>query len=199
MCLTINRESGQFCDTVFTSWLDKPALTDAELCSDCALGLRQLQLNSSFGYDEDTAERFASATQSCNKTGYTYTTPVTSTKDQAAPTIQRLTATAPTCPISYTVQEGDTCDSISIAHNASTFAIVRAGGVDASCSNLLTGSTLCLPQPCILHRVEFGDTCASIISAQAGLTPSRLAHWNPNLDPLCRYLETLAGSYLCVG
>ncbi|KAI6138462.1 hypothetical protein BKA82DRAFT_4236050 [Pisolithus tinctorius] len=80
-------------------------------------------------------------------------------------------AAAQTCSRTYTVQEGDTCDSISAANNASTYqvAVVNYGNVDPQCDNLTPGESICLGfagEDCqTTYVVQLGDTCDDISSA----------------------------------
>lgn len=196
--LNLNSETGQFCDVIFTSWLETP-VTDEMLCSDCTLGIRQIWLNSSLGYEEDMATEFASATASCSKTGYTYTVPSTSSVIATVPTNVRRSNADSTCYNQYETTDEDSCETISVMHNVSTFAITRTGISDAFCSRLPPGQKLCLPPPCRVYKVASGDTCNSIVAAHPWISLARLAQWNPNIDPACRYLELMAGSYICVG
>lgn len=49
------------------------------------------------------------------------------------------------CTRNYTVVSGDICDSISKAHNSSTYqlAVVNRDEVDSTCSNLMPGQVIC--------------------------------------------------------
>jgi hypothetical protein len=49
------------------------------------------------------------------------------------------------CSRNYTVVSGDICDSISAAHNSSTYqlAVINRDEVDATCSNLIPGQVIC--------------------------------------------------------
>ncbi|KAK3682791.1 hypothetical protein B0T22DRAFT_484813 [Podospora appendiculata] len=191
----------QFCDVLFMEWLNQPfdQLTADQECSDCMLGVSQLQLSSPFGYDDGSASVHSSLTSSCSKTGYAFTspapyvTPATSTTS-ASPTA----ALDPGCVRLYTIQAGDTCNSIAVSQNVSTFAVYGSSGF-RDCASLPTGTKVCLLGQCVNYQVKAGDTCDGIIAA-AGITvsPSMFVAWNTNINAVCSNLLGLAGDYICL-
>ncbi|RMD41456.1 hypothetical protein DV735_g3659, partial [Chaetothyriales sp. CBS 134920] len=189
--------TGQYCDEIFVSWLNGSRFTSAQNCSDCMLGVVQIQLNSPFGYDDDFAEQFASTTASCGKSEYTFTSPAAYAINSTITAPADPSATPP-CSQPYQVQAGDTCDSIATLQGVSTYAIIQAGALRPDCSNLLAGSSLCLPESCDVYRVQPGDTCDTILAAHSGLTGVHLAAWNPNLNSICGNIDALVDSFLCV-
>ena len=79
-------------------------------------------------------------------------------------------AFAASCTRTYTIKEGDWCDTISAAHNVSTYQLSAVNsGIDAVCHNLEVGSTLCLDtedEDCTTtHVVESGDSCQDLQGA----------------------------------
>ncbi|KAJ3709791.1 hypothetical protein EV361DRAFT_923388 [Lentinula raphanica] len=110
-------------------------------------------------------------------------------------------ASAQSCTRNYTVQEGDTCDSISAAQNVSTyqFASVNSGIVDSSCSNLQPGANICLGyegEDCTTtYTVAAQDTCDSISSAYS-INSTLLYNNNPQIDSACDNIYV--GEVLCV-
>jgi hypothetical protein len=105
------------------------------------------------------------------------------------------------CTRNYTVAAGDWCDTISQAHNVSTYqlAAVNVGVIDSTCDNLTPGENLCLGttgEDCTTtHVVQDSDTCDTIL-AQFNLNSTILAQNNPNIDSACDNLYT--GEVLCV-
>jgi hypothetical protein len=79
-----------------------------------------MQLVSPFGYDDNGAATFASLTSSCNAGGYSYATPVPYAINATAPAPPPARA----CADTYTIQEGDTCMSISVSTNVSTYGLI---------------------------------------------------------------------------
>jgi len=112
-----------------------------------------------------------------------------------------LFASAATCDRSYVIKEGDICDSISAAQGVSTYqlAVVNNGIIDAACSNLTPGNTICLgykPDDCTsVYVVKKDDTCDAIISAY-GIDATTLWTNNPQIDTEC--YNIYIGEVLCV-
>lgn len=112
-----------------------------------------------------------------------------------------LFADANPCVRTYTIQQGDICDSISAAQQVSTYqlAVINAGIIDATCSNLVPGNTICLgyqDQDCTTtYVVKANDTCDQITSAQ-GTNSTMLWANNPQIDSVCDNIYI--GEVLCV-
>ncbi|KAF2130127.1 carbohydrate-binding module family 50 protein [Dothidotthia symphoricarpi CBS 119687] len=193
----LESSSGQYCDSIVSTWLNQSSSanwTVAQNCSDCELGVQKLQLSSPFGYDVDGAANFASLTSSCKVEGYTYATP-------AAYAINATTVPDPpsrTCTNTYTVQDGDTCISISLSKNVSTYSLIVANGIDISC-NLLApaGSTVCLPNTCNTYQLDMYDRCDDI-TAGARINQQQLLSWNPMINNFCNNLGSWFGWNLCI-
>ncbi|ODM14595.1 hypothetical protein SI65_09940 [Aspergillus cristatus] len=98
----------------------------------------------------------------------------------------------------YTTQEGDTCDSIALAHAATMFYINAS---ILNCSSILTGTSLCLPKKCnSVYSVQPDDTCTSI-AVDAGILTENLLTYNSQLNRKCTNLQSPNpnwGSTLCV-
>ncbi|KIL59766.1 carbohydrate-binding module family 50 protein [Amanita muscaria Koide BX008] len=100
------------------------------------------------------------------------------------------TGLAAQCSRGYTVKEGDICDSISAANQVSTYqlAVINKGVIDAGCTNLVPGQTLCLAnvgEDCNnIHVVALGDDCESVQN-QAGINSTLLYHNNPQINENC--------------
>lgn len=190
--------TGRFCDEIFTSWLNQSYLTAPQNCSDCMLGMMQNQLNSPFGYDDEFASEFNSTTKSCTATGYAFTSP--------APYALNSSSTAPSdpnptplCANPYRVRKNDTCESIALAHNVSTNALISAGGLSPGCENLQVVGSICLPAKCDLYRVEYDESCEDIIQKHPGLSAMNLLNWNPNIYMVCGNIQALVDTLICVG
>ena len=185
--------SGVYCDEIYLDNLANG--TTADGCSDCALGVGSILLNSPFGYDAGFATDFTSQTASCGAAGYDFTSPAPyaiSTKPHPSPT------GAPTCASPYIVQSGDTCNSIATARGVSTHSVIKTGQAGPGCANLIPGKALCLPESCTLYRVQWDDTCADILAAVPGLRPHDLLTWNPNINPLCTNIDAMYEDQICV-
>ncbi|MCJ1245494.1 hypothetical protein MMC30_002698 [Trapelia coarctata] len=194
--------SGDFCDPLFTSWLNETTLTSAQSCSSCFLGVQSVQLNSPLGYDETFAANFQSLTSSCGASGYPFTSPtayaLNGTATITAPA-SSTTAFTTSCTASYTVQDGDDCNSVARAHNVSTFSLLYENMLNIYCMDFPSaGTSLCLPQQCAVYTVQPGDECDSIVNSTAGITVTQLLAWNPNIESLCGNILGLAGNEICI-
>ncbi|KAN0066203.1 hypothetical protein ACQY0O_000297 [Thecaphora frezii] len=91
------------------------------------------------------------------------------------------------CTRTYTVQQGDTCDSIGQKTLTSTYQILAFNLLEAgsSCYTLEIGKELCLGRfgnDCqFVHRCSNSDTCSSV-AQQYGISQSLLQDNNPILD-----------------
>jgi len=109
-------------------------------------------------------------------------------------------AAASSCSRTYTVKEGDICDSISAANNVSTYqlAVYNMKKIDGNCDNLVPGEKLCLGKKgadCkTTYVVGEGDTCGSITSA-TGVNSTLLNLNNPQINDGCTNIYV--GEVLC--
>ncbi|KAF8603580.1 hypothetical protein BDV93DRAFT_493112 [Ceratobasidium sp. AG-I] len=110
-------------------------------------------------------------------------------------------AFATECARTYTVQAGDWCDTISQAHNSSTYQLstVNADKINDSCTNLEVGQVLCLGtkgEDCnVTHTVVAGDSCDKIMMG-AAINDTILYANNPQIDEYCSNIYI--GEVLCV-
>ncbi|TDL20254.1 hypothetical protein BD410DRAFT_772857 [Rickenella mellea] len=99
-------------------------------------------------------------------------------------------ASASTCTRTYTVQQGDICDTISAANKVSTYQLAAINpGINSECSNLEPGQVLCLgtdaSEDCqTTYVVNPGDTC-DIVAAATGANTTILTLNNPNIGQDC--------------
>lgn len=108
---------------------------------------------------------------------------------------------AQTCSRSYTVKEGDYCDLISAANNASTYqlAVSNYQTINDGCTNLEVGQSICLgtsQADCKqTYVVQDGDYC-DLIAGNFGTNFTTLRSNNPQIDDNCYNLYV--GEVLCV-
>jgi len=111
------------------------------------------------------------------------------------------TGLAAQCSRTYTVKEGDICDSISAANQVSTYqlAVLNKGVIDSACTNLIPGETICLGnagEDCNnVHVVALGDNCESVQN-KAGINSTLLYQNNPQVNADCSNIYV--GEVLCV-
>lgn len=110
-------------------------------------------------------------------------------------------ATAATCSRTYQVVAGDYCDAISAAHNVSTYqlATLNFPTVNAECSNLQIGQTICLGtqgEDCsATYVVQPDDTCERVMDV-FGVNATILSLNNPQINSDCTNIYV--GEVLCV-
>jgi len=114
--------------------------------------------------------------------------------------VTSVLATSQTCTRTYTVQQGDICDSISAAQHASTYQLaVLNPKINAECSNLVPGQPLCLGsagEDCTdTYVVEPNDTCDKVATAHK-IDTAILYSNNPQLNKKCDNMYI--GEVLCV-
>ncbi|EFX06453.1 peptidoglycan-binding protein [Grosmannia clavigera kw1407] len=197
-CL-VDSKTGEYCDVLVSSWLNETnnnvsAYTSEQNCSYCELALLQYQLASPIGYDEESAEAFSSLTSSCAATTYTYSVPTMTTWALNATAVA---TTRPTCnATAYTVQEDDTCVSISGEQNVSTYGLITTNALTLACDPLPdVGTELCLSSMCTTYQLQGYDNCDSVV-ADLGITMAQLLAWNPNINSGCSNLAYFRGWYL---
>jgi len=95
-------------------------------------------------------------------------------------------ALAATCSRTYTVKEGDWCDTISATNNASTYQLSTVNpDIDNLCSNLEVGWTLCLGfegTDCTSTYVVQPDDTVDAIAASHSFNATILFLNNPQID-----------------
>ncbi|KAI1840788.1 hypothetical protein JX266_012995 [Neoarthrinium moseri] len=127
-----DESTGEYCDIVVADWVNQANYTDDQLCSYCQLGLQQVQLSSPFGYNEVFAEIFANTTASCGESAYSFATPTAYALNSTT-----RSSVKPTCTgSSYTIQEDDTCVTISGVSSVSTFRLIQQNALTMGCYNL---------------------------------------------------------------
>lgn len=160
-------------------------------------------LSSPIGYFAQGAQQFESMVSSCHISGYSLYTPSIAEAIGALPTSnlsQPLPSAPKACDASYTIREGDTCNSIAAAKKVSTFGVTYINDLDAYCTNIPgPGSQVCLPESCEIHIVQKGQSCENVINESAkNITLAQLRAWNPNIDRVCSNLDRLTDSVICI-
>ncbi|KAF8650729.1 hypothetical protein AX16_005102 [Volvariella volvacea WC 439] len=119
----------------------------------------------------------------------------------AAPLLARTVSAGSSCLRSYTVKEGDICDSISAAKSVSTYqlAVINEDIINSQCTNLVPGSSICLGyegEDCsTTYVVRRDDTCEGIQAAH-GINSTILYLNNPQINEACDNIYI--GEVLCV-
>ena len=159
----------------------------------------RIQLESPLGYEDDFAEDFASVTESCGASGYSYSTPTPYRKtiDPTGLKSSTPTSEAVPCATPYTIVEGDTCESIAAAHSVSNFSIIEENNLDMFCHLPSAGKEICLPAQCRTHYLLINDNCRTM-EERYSVTRAQLASWNSNFDDHCLFIERWRHTTVCV-
>ncbi|UKZ93577.1 uncharacterized protein TrAFT101_008487 [Trichoderma asperellum] len=189
-----DKASGKYCDLVVSDWINQPNYTSSQTCSQCELGVQQIQLASPFGFSDTLAEAFADITKSCSAANYGF----------ATPTSYALNATTfpspPACTgSSYTIKQDDSCVTISAANGMSTYQLITKNNLNLGCDNLpAVGQSLCLPtgSTCRTYQLGLYDTCETLMMSW-NATLAQVLAWNPMINSACSNLASWRGWYLC--
>jgi hypothetical protein len=173
-------------------------ISTADLCSYCYVKkLEMMQENAySSAYDENWQTTYEYVAATCNLTVSDFNA-TTSAFNVSVPT------TAATCLSGnmYTTQNGDTCDSIALAQGVSAATMYYINPNILNCSDIITGTSLCLPLTCTdLYSVEANDTCTTI-AVESYIASADVMNWNSQLNGNCSNLvspDPYWGSVLCV-
>ncbi|KAH7144247.1 WSC domain-containing protein [Dactylonectria estremocensis] len=102
--------------------------------------------------------------------------------------------------VTYTTAKGDTCSGIAKKFDVSSASIFIGNSQVRNCSNIETGSELCLPVKCTTYTTDPGDTCMSVFVA-TGVRTSETLKYNPWISNDCSNLPSASytyGNVLCV-
>ncbi|KAK3933774.1 hypothetical protein QBC46DRAFT_462929 [Diplogelasinospora grovesii] len=204
-CLA-DSSNGQYCNVVAANFIGVAAnqsnLNSIEgggtlNCTDC--NLKQLQFLAGAAYYHDTGivSVYSSLTSSCHVTDYPLTSSTLGFNTTATATTTGVTA-SPTCTGStYTIQNGDTCESISKTQSVATMWLLIDNNLPAYCANFPTTGSLCIQHICTTYTVQANDTCTSISRAK-GINYAQILAWNPQFDLTCSNINMTAGLEICI-
>jgi LysM repeat protein len=175
-------------------WQDEDGLTEEHMCSDYYLGLLELDLRSPSTSHVIQAGSSASDVLSlisrCSNGGYKPFVPTSMALNTTTDTTMQPTTVCEPSAI-YTIQPGDTCKDLCLAHNVSTHSLTASNGLEAYCRDFpLAGTEICLPKSCNVYTVNINDTMQSIAEQQPGnVSIAQLLAWNPILIPLWKLIR----------
>jgi hypothetical protein len=148
-------------------------------CSECAWLYGAAMLDSAYGRLRIDPGSFSSTLSSCSvpASKFPYTNPPTTAP--AAPTTTTMAPPNATCSgTPYTVQAGDTCDSIAAANDIATDRFLTQNNLDYNCTTLVVGNGVCLGPSCALYQIKVNDTCNGILAGETFYL-TQLLSWNP--------------------
>ncbi|KNG89016.1 hypothetical protein ANOM_002404 [Aspergillus nomiae NRRL 13137] len=196
-------EGGNYCDPLFLSWQSHYVVPNVTVaCSECTLGVLEVQLNHPLGYDEGLEEKFHSLTSSCGIAGYSVTSPAPYALNATATATSVITTATskPACDVSYEVKPSDDCNSVAKSLSVSTYNLLQANYLDLYCQTFSrqVGKSLCVPPKCTTHTWQASDTCDSVVSGLGNVTLSQFLAWNPNFSSLCLNSPFFIGYEVCI-
>ncbi|KAK8043700.1 hypothetical protein PG993_006130 [Apiospora rasikravindrae] len=170
-----------------------------ELCSFCNVEkLRLMQKSPYSAYSSSDAERLSYINQNCGGTE--------APTDPQQPAINPNGTVIETCVTGhqYTVQAGDTCNSIAQAKSVSAASLYYINPNLLDCNEPTPGIELCLPLSCeSTYTVQEGDDCVAVGVDQA-TSWQNIVKWNSGLDSRCSNIWSPSnssaywGSVVCV-
>ncbi|KAJ5757764.1 uncharacterized protein N7511_006458 [Penicillium nucicola] len=198
-CL-VDPTTGQNCNEIINAFPDVDDMSDlpaSDLCSYCNVKqLAMMQENAySIDYTEDWQTTYEYVAQTCNLTVADFN--ATQSAFNVTVSVETTNCVSGN---TYTTEEGDTCDSIALAHDVSAATMFYINPNILNCSSIWSGTTLCLPETCEVYTVQTGDTCSTIAAAN-GLLTSNILSFNSQLNYNCSNLQSpdpYWGSTLCV-
>ncbi|GFP55620.1 LysM domain-containing protein ARB_00327 [Trichoderma asperellum] len=189
-----DKASRKYCDLVVADWINQPNYTSSQTCSQCELGVLQIQLASPFGFSDTLAEAFADTTKSCSAANYAFATPTSYALNATTfPNPSACTGSA------YTIKQDDSCVTISAANGMSTYQLITKNNLNLGCDNLpAVGQSLCLPtgSTCRTYQLDLYDTCKTLMMSW-NATLAQVLAWNPMINSACSNLASWRGWYLC--
>ncbi|RDW92950.1 LysM peptidoglycan-binding domain-containing protein [Aspergillus mulundensis] len=167
----------------------------ADRCDDCVIKQWQFVAGSPMYAGNQLRSSYTALTESCSKTGFPL---APSTSLPAASGTATPTPTPSTCSgKAYTIQPGDTCQSISKSQGIGTAQLLVDNDLAAYCNGFPTQGDLCINHACTTHTVAANETCADI-GRKYIVTQVQLTTWNPILGQDCRHIERSVGDSICV-
>ncbi|KAL8862689.1 MAG: hypothetical protein Q9178_001187 [Gyalolechia marmorata] len=183
-------------DETLAEDIDLAAIPHRDLCAPCMLALLvQAQSTAYSNYGPGYVDQYKNIQSICNVEH--------PTEVQQPPTnISNYynfanSAYEPACLSgkTYRVAVGDNCQKIAASQGVATGTLEAINNIYPGCTNLIAGSTICLPQICQTYLVQPGDTCWSIASAH-DVSYSTFSGYNPTINGQCSNL--LSGINVCI-
>ncbi|TGO77641.1 hypothetical protein BELL_0097g00130 [Botrytis elliptica] len=190
--------SGHYCNDLildFTLVSDVSEMPRDEMCSTCyTQRLKMMQSSQYSAYAGTYSSILAYVAEACS---------LGSSTDILPPLIEETPSQASPCVSGnyYTTSAGDTCDTISLAHNVSSASLFIGNAAITNCANIIPATNLCLPIQCQrTYALQPNDTCGSLESTY-NLGPFGLRGFNPWITFDCTGLQqssTVYGTILCL-
>ncbi|KAH7146904.1 hypothetical protein B0J13DRAFT_441742 [Dactylonectria estremocensis] len=163
-----------------------------DMCDNCVIKPFQFLAGTSYSNGFALQADYSTLTLSCSKTGFPLATTATGSPS---------TTSEPALDCSgdeYTVQAGDTCQSISKAKDVATAWMLYDNNLQAFCAGFpAAGDKICIVNQCKTYTIQAGDTCQGVAVA-ANISMVQLYTWNPVLGPSCNRMSLSVGHTVCL-
>ncbi|KAI9370920.1 hypothetical protein BJX61DRAFT_548661 [Aspergillus egyptiacus] len=194
---TCFKHQGQYCNIV----LGNLTQNGGDACHECLLLKLRYEAQYPYGSGPEVySSAYPSFTSSCGFTGYPMTTtpppvpsPTSIPSSSADPTPTGVSCSG----TKYTIQEGDTCNSVSKSQSVATFQLLLDNNLQAYCANFPTEGELCIKNTCTVYTVQAGDTCNSVAKAH-DISAVQLRSYNPWIDGGCYNFNRTIGTQICL-
>ncbi|KAH7118121.1 hypothetical protein B0J13DRAFT_630038 [Dactylonectria estremocensis] len=129
------------------------ATASVDMCDNCIIKPFQFMAGNSYSYGFALQANYSTLTQSCSKTSFPLATTATEEPSTTDP--------VSTCSgEEYTIQAGDTCQSISEANDVATAWMLYDNGLQAFCAGFPDeGEKICIVNQCKTYTIQANDTC----------------------------------------
>ncbi|KAL4862240.1 hypothetical protein BDV12DRAFT_203237 [Aspergillus spectabilis] len=188
------RADEQWCHR-FAYEMSEGNATSQNRCHACAIKQMQFVAEGPLYGGHAMQPSYTSLTSSCTETNFPltpWTLPYSSPGSSATPT------PSPGCKgTKYTIQPGDTCQSISQQQGVGTAWLLYDNGLSAFCADFPTEGDICIQNTCETHVLTAEDTCTSL-SRQNLVSEVQLYTWNPILDINCRHISRSVRDTICL-
>ncbi|KAF1992248.1 hypothetical protein K402DRAFT_366317 [Aulographum hederae CBS 113979] len=147
-------------------------------CSKCRLDYEAAMLRSAYGRHRISIDSFQSHLRTCGVALSEFSLHDLPTASNRT-TISHHVSPASCSGRTYTVRDGDTCQSIAAAHSIASDRLINDANLDYHCTALSAGSEICLGAPCKLATIRANQTCNDFVADQTFYLTQFLS-WNPS-------------------
>ncbi|KAJ5338650.1 hypothetical protein N7452_005378 [Penicillium brevicompactum] len=199
---TCLKNKGEYCNII----LGNITKNGGDECNKCLLLKLRNEARYPYGSGPDVySSAYPSYTSSCGFTGYPVTVKPTmspsSTVSHLSSTLTSSVAASPTASTcsgkKYTIQDGDTCESVSKSQSVATYQLLMDNQLQAYCANFPKFGDLCIKNYCTTYTVQKGDTCKSV-AKEHNITRVQLRSYNPWIDGGCYNFNRTVGTEICM-
>ncbi|KAF7556062.1 hypothetical protein G7Z17_g1763 [Cylindrodendrum hubeiense] len=163
-----------------------------DMCDNCVIKPFQFLAGTSYSNGFALQADYSTLTSSCSKTGFALATTVTGSPSTTSEPALHCSGDE------YTVQAGDTCQSISKAQDVATAWMLYDNNLQAFCAGFPTaGDKICIVNQCKTYTIQADDTCQGIAVA-SNISMVQLYTWNPVLGSSCNRMSLSVGHTVCL-